>query len=151
MSHVDISYGESIADLYDRMYPAQQSYAPMIDVLLGLSEGRSALELGVGTGRIALELAARGVDVHGVDISPAMLRRLQEKPGADKLQTTRADMSQLALGRCFGVIYAVFNTFFSVLTQDAQIRTLECVRDHLEPDGAFVLEAFVPDPGRFVR
>ncbi len=107
--------------------------------LAGLAAGGPALELGIGTGRIALPLAARGVEVHGIDTSAAMVERLRAKPGGDAIPVTMGDFADLPVEGSFPLVYVVFNTFFSLLTQDAQVRCFAAVADHLAPGGAFVL------------
>ncbi|HYZ99189.1 MAG TPA: class I SAM-dependent methyltransferase [Acidimicrobiales bacterium] len=143
-------YGERWADAYDDLYalavPEEQ-----LDLLTSLAGAGRALELGVGTGRVALPLAARGVRVEGVDASPAMVARLQAKPAGDQVPVTIGDMADLPVEGRFRVAYVVFNTFFNLPTQADQVRCFRRVADVLEPGGAFVLECFVPDPGRFDR
>lgn len=148
---VDGSYGEHLAEAYDGMFLAAfvQDTAGAVGFLGELAGGGPALELGVGTGRVALPLAEAGVEVEGIDSSEHMLRILRAKPGGDALPAISGDMAHFELGRRFRLIYAVFNTFFSLLTQDEQVACFECVARHLEPDGAFVMQAFVPDPARF--
>jgi SAM-dependent methyltransferase len=108
-----------------------------------------ALELGIGTGRIALPLAARGVNVQGIDASEAMIARLREKAGGDAIPVTIADFGEVTVEGEFNLVYVVFNTFFALLTQEAQVRCFARVAERLTPTGAFVIEAFVPDPARF--
>jgi len=103
-----------------------------------------ALELAIGTGRIALPLAARGVRVDGIDISTAMIERLRSKPGGDELTVTIGDFADVAVSGSYSLVYIVFNTLFNLLTQDDQVRCFENVAAHLTPDGCFVVEAFVP-------
>jgi SAM-dependent methyltransferase len=105
-----------------------------------------ALELGIGTGRIALPLAAAGVEVHGVDASVAMVDRLRAKPGGDAIPVTMADFRTFTLETRFRLVYVVFNTFFGLLTQDAQVDCFRAIARHLTDDGVFAMEAFVPDP-----
>jgi SAM-dependent methyltransferase len=115
-------------------------------------EGGTALELGIGTGRVALPLAARGVRVHGIDASQAMVDRLREKPGGDQVQVILGDFADVSgVDGRFRLIYVVFNTFFALLTQDDQVRCFSHVAVHLDPGGAFVIESFVPDPSLFDR
>jgi hypothetical protein len=95
---------------------------------------------------VALPLAARGVEVHGIDVSAAMVEGLRAKPGGAAIPVTMGDFADLAVEGSFRLVYAVFNTFFSLLTQDDQVRCFEAVAGRLAPGGAFVLELFVPDP-----
>ena len=148
---VDGTYGQHLAEAYDGMFLAafQQDTAAAVGFLADLAGGGPALELGVGTGRVALPLADTGVEVRGIDSSEHMLRILRGKPGGDALQVVHGTMSDFDLDSRFPLIYAVFNTFFSLLTQDEQVACFECVARHLEPGGTFVMQAFVPDPARF--
>jgi SAM-dependent methyltransferase len=109
------------------------------------------LELAIGTGRISLPLADRGVDIHGVDISQEMVARLREKPGGAEIPVTMGDFSEADYGGTFPLIFLAFNTIFGLETQDDQVRLFENVARHLTEDGIFVLEAFVPDLSRYVR
>jgi trans-aconitate methyltransferase len=103
-----------------------------------------ALELGIGTGRIALPLAARGIRVDGIDFSPAMVDELRTKPGGDQLSVTIGDFADVPVAGAYRLIYVVFNSLFNLLTQDDQIRCFENVAAHLTSDGTFVIEALVP-------
>jgi SAM-dependent methyltransferase len=106
--------------------------------------GGVALELAIGTGRIALPLAARGVSVHGIDLSPHMLEQLREKPSGDQIPVTLGDYSLVPVDGRFSLIYIVYNTIFNLLTQDEQVRCFENVAAHLADDGVFVVETFTP-------
>jgi SAM-dependent methyltransferase len=116
-----------------------------VDRLAELAGAGPALELGIGTGRVALPLAASGVEVHGIDASAAMVDRLRAKPGGEAIPVTMGDFADLPVEGSFTLVYAVFNTFFSLLTQDAQVRCFQAVAGRLAPGGAFALELFVPD------
>jgi SAM-dependent methyltransferase len=140
------TYGDRIADLYDRMVATMPDPADCVDRLAELAGAGPALELGIGTGRIALPLAARGVEVHGIDASAAMVEQLRAKPGGEAIPVTMGDFADLPVEGSFPLVYAVFNTFFSLLTQDDQVRCFQAVADRLAPGGAFALELFVPDP-----
>jgi SAM-dependent methyltransferase len=140
------TYGDRIADVYDRMTAELPDPADCADRLAELAGPGPALELGIGTGRVALPLAARGVEVHGIDASAAMVERLRAKPGGEAVPVTMGDFADLPVEGSFTLVYAVFNTFFSLLTQDAQVRCFQAVADRLAPGGAFALELFVPDP-----
>lgn len=145
------TYEEHLAEAYDGMFLAafQQDTAAAVEFLASLAGEGPALELGVGTGRVALPLANAGIEVHGIDSSEHMLRILRGKPGGDALSVVNGTMGDFDLGRRFPLIYAVFNTFFSLLTQDEQVACFECVARHLQPGGTFLMQAFVPDPVRF--
>ena len=140
------TYGDRIADLYDRMTATMPDPVDCVDRLAELAGAGPALELGIGTGRVALPLAARGVEVHGIDASAAMVERLRAKPGGEAIPVTLGDFADLPVEGSFTLVYAVFNTFFSLLTQDAQVRCFQAVAGRLAPGGAFALELFVPDP-----
>lgn len=114
------------------------------EFLAALARGGRALELAIGTGRIALPLAARGVAVEGVDFSEAMVARLRAKPGGEQIPVTIGDFSEAPARGPFRLVYVVFNTLFNLLTQEAQVRCFENAAARLEPGGAFVVEAFVP-------
>lgn len=154
MKEVDEStYGDRIAEVYDEMYATLNSpeqLASMVDMLAGLAGSGRALELGIGTGRIALPLAARGVEVHGIDSSEAMVEKLREKPGGEAIPVTMGDFVEFDLKGRYSLIYVVFNTFFAPLTQEEQVKCFMNVARHLTDGGFFVIEAFVPDVARFV-
>jgi SAM-dependent methyltransferase len=112
--------------------------------LAGLAGGGAALELAVGTGRIALPLRAAGVRVDGIELSQHMVDRLRQKPGGDQVEVTMGDMSTVTTGRTYGLVYLVFNTIGNLLTQDDQVRCFENAARHLDGGGVFVLECRVP-------
>ena len=146
------TYGERIADLYDTM--AFRELAPASDTVAFLTELAGpgpVLELGVGTGRIALPLAEEGVRVQGIDASPAMVARMRAKPGGDGIPVTIGDFADVGVEGAFSLVFVVFNTFFALVTQDDQVRCFANVAAHLDAGGAFVIEAFVPDLARFDR
>ena len=148
------TYGDRIADVYDTLYddvPFSDDPSRTAAFLHDLAGSGPALELGIGTGRVALPLAATGTQVHGIDASEAMVGRLREKPGGGELPITMGDFSDFSLETRFGVIYVVFNTFFGLLTQADQVACFRAVARHLQPDGVFSMEAFVPDVSRFDR
>ncbi|HSJ52655.1 MAG TPA: class I SAM-dependent methyltransferase, partial [Anaerolineae bacterium] len=120
-----------------------------IAALNRLARGGRALELGIGTGRFALPLQEAGVEVHGIDASPAMVARLRAKPGGGSIPVTLGNFADVAVEGHFSLIYIPFNTFFSLLTQEEQVRCFQNVARHLAPGGAFAIEAFVPDLTRF--
>jgi SAM-dependent methyltransferase len=137
------TYGERIAEVYDEQHGHLD--ASGVELLAELARGGRALELGVGTGRLALPLAERGVEVHGIDASPAMVERLRAKPGGGGVKVTVGDFADVSVEGEFALVYVVFNTFFVLLTQDEQVRCFRNVAARLTPDGLFLVEAFVPD------
>jgi len=141
------TYGERAASVYDEWH--QDFEAAAIDVLSQLAGEGKALELGIGSGRIALPLAERGVQVQGIDNAPAMIARLREKPAGERIEVSVGDFAQVNVQGEFALVYVVFNTFFMLLTQDAQVRCFRNVAAHLAPGGSFLIEAFVPDLKRF--
>ena len=146
------TYGERIADVYDGFYAHKTlDSGPTVDFLAELAGPGPALELGVGTGRIALPLAERGVEVQGIDASEAMVARLRAKPGGDEVRVTIGSFADFALEDRFPLVFVVFNTFFALTSPEEQGRCFRAVARHLTPGGAFVIEAFVPDLSRFDR
>ena len=107
--------------------------------------------MGIGTGRVALPLAACGVEVRGIDASHAMVAKLRAKPGGAAIPVTIGDFAAFQADGTFNLIFVVFNTFFGLVTQEAQVQCFRHVAAHLRPGGVFLIEAFVPDPGRFTR
>jgi SAM-dependent methyltransferase len=141
------TYGERVAGVYDEWFSDYDSHA--IDLLAELAQGGKALELGIGTGRFALPLSAKGVEVEGIDAAAAMVSRLHAKPGGDRLKVTPGNFADVPVDEKFSLIYIVFNTFFALSTQEEQVRCFRNVATHLAPGGCFVMEAFVPDVTRF--
>jgi SAM-dependent methyltransferase len=144
-------YDESAAERFD---PAVVD--PVIDLLVELAGDGHALELGLGTGRIALPLAQRGVPVHGIEMSKAMVAKLRAKPGGEDIGVTIGDFATTAVDRTFSVAYLVFNTILNLTTQAAQVACFRNVAAHLEPGGCFVIEVGVPElqrlpPGETIR
>jgi SAM-dependent methyltransferase len=119
--------------------------------LAELAGSGPVLELAIGTGRVALPLAERGVDVRGIDASEEMVARLRSKPGGASIPITFGDFADVAVEGLHTLVYVVFNTLFALQTQEAQIRCFENVTAHLADEGVFVVEAFVPDLTRFDR
>jgi len=151
-------FGEHVAERYDQdaeMFdPAVVD--PVVDFLVELAGDGAALELGIGTGRIAIPLAERGIRVHGIDLSEAMLARLRAKPGADQIDITVGDFSTTTVERTFSLVYLVFNTIGNLTTQGAQVACFRNVAAHLEPGGCFVIEVGIPNlrrlpPGETMR
>lgn len=145
------TYGDRIASVYDALYPPGQDVDDAVEVLAGLAGTGRVLELGIGTGRVAVPLAARGVDIQGIDVSEAMVAELHAKPGGEAVRVTIADFTHVPVEGSFRLIYVAFNTFFVLMTQEAQLACLQAVAERLTGDGAFVIEAFVPDPARYDR
>jgi SAM-dependent methyltransferase len=144
MSEYDSStYGERIAEIYDEQHGYLEERET--GLLAELARGGRALELGVGTGRVALPLAVRGVEVHGIDASPAMIERLRAKPGGERVTVHIGDFADVDAAGEFSLIYVVFNTFFALLSQDEQVRCFRNVAERLNAEGLFLVEAFVPD------
>jgi SAM-dependent methyltransferase len=139
------TYGDRIADVYDALMTVLPDPADCADRLAELAGPGPALELGIGTGRVALPLASRGVEVHGIDASEAMVERLRAKPGGDAITVTFGDFADVPVEGSYPLVYVVFNTFFSLLTQEDQVRCFAAVAGHLALGGAFVVTGFVPD------
>jgi hypothetical protein len=137
--HVAASYDDD-AEMFD---PAVVD--PAVDFLADLAGSGRALEFAVGTGRIALPLAARGVPVHGIELSRAMASRLAGKPGADAVSITIGDMATIRVEGSFALVYLVFNTIMNLTSQEAQVACFRNAAAHLEPGGCFVIEVMVPE------
>jgi SAM-dependent methyltransferase len=135
-----MSFGEDVARSHDQRGDELAAVA-FLEQLAGPGP---ALELAIGTGRIALPLAARGIRVDGVDISPAMVERLRAKPGGDRLSVTIGDFADVPVAGSYRLIFVVWNSLFNLLTQAGQVRCFENVAAHLTDDGSFVVETFVP-------
>ena len=146
MEHDDGYFGEDVASRYDDDAEifAAEAVDPIVDMLAELARGGPALELGIGTGRIALPLSKRGVPVHGIDMSRAMVARLREKPGGDAIGVSVGDFATTAVDGRFTLAYLVFNTISNLTTQEAQVACFRNVAAHLEPGGCFVIENGVP-------
>jgi SAM-dependent methyltransferase len=145
------TYGDHIADEYDAMYPPGPDVDDAVALLVDLAAGDDVVELGVGTGRLALPLAARGVRVAGVDASARMLDRLRAKDSQQLIDARLADFGSDPLGTDLGLVFVAFNTFFGLTDQSSQVRCFANVAKALAPGGRFVIEAFVPDVSRFDR
>ena len=144
-------YDESVAEMFD-----EAAVVAAVDLLAQLAGGGRALELGIGTGRIALPLARRGVPVCGIELSKAMVARLRSKPGGADLGVTIGDFATATAGGTFSVAYLVFNTIMNLTTQAAQVECFRNVAAQLEPGGSFVIEVGVPElrqlpPGETIR
>jgi Methyltransferase domain len=140
-------FGERVAARFDERY-AHLAEPPVVEpiacFLADLAGDAAALEFGVGTGRIALPLARRGVRVHGIDLSEAMVTCLRAKPGAAQVETTIGDFAHTTVGGRFSVVFVVANTIMNLTTQADQVACFKNAAAHLEPDGCFVIEVLVP-------
>jgi hypothetical protein len=145
------TYGERIAAVYDELFHPPTRSEETVEFLAGLAPDGPVLELAIGTGRIALPLAAKGIEVHGIDASEAMVAKLRAKPGGDDIPVTIGDFADVGVEGRFRLIAIVFNTLWALLTQEDQARCVRNVAAHLTEDGAFVTEMYVPDPARFDR
>ena len=141
------TFGERIADVYDAWHgtPPEPTLRETVDVLADLAARGPVLELAIGTGRVALPLAKRGLSVQGIDASEAMVAKLREKPGGDAIPVTIGDFADVPVEGAFDLIFLVFNTLFNLTSQEGQVRCFENVAKHLTDRGVFVVEAFVPD------
>ena len=149
-----IVWGPDIAAVYDTVNAsgfAPDALDPLVDLLVDLAENGPALELAVGTGRVALALSARGVPVHGIELSPHMAALLRDKPGAKAVPVTVGDMTSSRLSTTFRLVYLVANTIMNVTTQEEQEAVVRNAALHLEPGGRFVVELMVPQPPRDAR
>ncbi len=139
------SFGEDVAARYDAEDLRGDEDAT-VGCLERLAGGGPVLELAIGTGRIALPLAARGAQVHGIEQSAAMIGVLRAKPGGAELAVTQGDMAEVRLDERYSLVYLVFNTLHNLLTQDEQVRCVENAARHLTDDGVFLVEAGLPGP-----
>ena len=152
-------FDEEVADRYDEH--ATEMFEPAVvdaavSFLAGLAGSGPALELGIGTGRIAVPLSKRGVRVHGIDLSSAMVARLQAKPGSEAISVTIGDFTTTRVDMTFSLAYLVYNTIDNLTSQDDQVECFRNVASHLQPGGCFVIEVEVPQlqrlpPGETVR
>ncbi len=147
MDDEDGYFGERVAATYDETAAVYRPGAAdaAAEVLAGLAGSGRALELGIGTGRVALPLGRRGVEVHGIDLSRAMVARLRAKPGGDAIGVTIGDFATTRVDGGFSLVYLVFNTIMNLTSQDAQVACFRNAAAHLEPGGCFVIEVGVPD------
>lgn len=147
-------FGEAAAGRYDES--EAEHFGPAVDLLVELAGDGPVLELGIGTGRIALPLAARGLRLHGIDLSKAMVAQLRSKPGAEEIDVTVGDFATTKVDGSFSLAYLVFNTIMNLTTQAAQVACFANVAAHLRPGGCFVIETSLPDlrrlpPGETIR
>ncbi len=152
-SYGPATYGDHIADIYDEMY-AKRDPAEEVTRLAGLAGSGPVLELGIGTGRVAVPLSAllagTGIALHGIDASAAMVAKLRSRAGGEAIPVSFGDMKAVdAPGDGYSLIYVVFNTFFGLTDQEAQIECFANVANRLVPGGRFAVEGFIPDPARY--
>src|SRR2546423_1547244 len=145
------TYGDRIADTYDELYEETLDTDCAVEALAALAGGGPVLELAIGTGRLALPLAERGLEVHGVDVSERMVAKLREKPGGEAIPVTMGDFADVPVEGAYRLVFVAFNTLFGLLTQEDQLRCFANVAKHLTDDGAFVVAAFFPHRARFDR
>jgi SAM-dependent methyltransferase len=145
------TYGERWAGVYDSWCSSWFTEArtlESVEALADLAAGGTVLELAIGTARVALPLAARGLSVHGIDASEAMVAKLREKPGGDAIPVTIGDFADVAVDGAFDLVFVGFNTLFNLISQDDQVRCFHNVARHLTAGGVFVVEAFTPNIAR---
>jgi SAM-dependent methyltransferase len=146
------TYGDRIAAVYDQFrFPVTRFTNETVEFLASIAGKRRVLELGIGTGRIAVPLAAKGLKLFGIDASEKMVARMRAKAGGDAISVVIGNFADVKVSGQFSLIYVVFNTFFALLTQDEQVRCFQRAARHLTSDGVFLIEAFVPDTARFIR
>ena len=147
MTAPDGYFGEDVAERYDdgswEMF-SPEVLEPTVELLVELARGGRALELGIGTGRVALPLAERGVEVSGIDLSRAMVAKLREKPGGDRIPVEIGDFASTRVDGTFTLAYLVFNTINNLTAQDEQVACFRNAAAHLEPGGSFLIEVGVP-------
>jgi SAM-dependent methyltransferase len=149
-----IYFDDRIAERYETYWPELFEPAvidPAVSFLAERAGTGAALELGIGTGRLALPLSQRGVRVHGIELSTAMVEQLQAKPGSDDIDVTIGDFATSRVDGTFSVAYLVRNTITNLTTQDEQVECFRNVAAHLDPGGCFVIELYIPEPSRFRR
>jgi len=158
--HDDGYFDESVAARYDDENEGgmfdPSVVESTVDFLAKLAGNGRALEFGIGTGRIAIPLAKRGIEVHGIDLSNAMVARLKAKPGGDQIPVTLGDFATTKVDGTFALAYLVFNTINNLTTQAAQVACFKNAASHLEPGGCFVIEVGIPQlqrlpPGETIR
>jgi ubiquinone/menaquinone biosynthesis C-methylase UbiE len=144
-----IVWDREVAEVYDQTYRAKfepSVLGPIVDVLAELARGGPALEFAVGTGRVALPLSARGVAVHGLELSPHMADQMRAKKGAQAVPVTIGDMTTARVPGRFTLVYLLANTIMNVTTQDEQLSVFATAAAHLDPGGCFVVEVIFPQP-----
>ena len=147
------SFAGHVADRYDETSAgmfAPEVVDPAVEFLAGVAEASPALELGIGTGRIALPLVRRGVEVHGIDLSPDMVAQLRDKPGGEEIPVTIGDFATTTVEGTFSLAYVVWNSIMNLGTQEAQVACFRNAAAHLVPRGLFVVEILLPELQRLV-
>jgi SAM-dependent methyltransferase len=147
------SFAGRVADRYDEAAAemfAPEVVDPAVEFLAGVAEASPALELGIGTGRIALPLVRRGVEVHGIDLSPDMVAQLRDKPGGEEVPVTIGDFATTTVEGTFSLAYVVWNSIMNLGTQEAQVACFRNAAAHLVPRGLFVVEILLPELQRLV-
>ncbi len=144
------TYGDRMAVVYDDWFGMPEDAEAAAAFLSELTGSGPALELGIGTGRVAIPLSQKGIAVHGIDASGAMVERLRDKPGGADIPVTVGNFANVDVEGWFSLVYVVFNTFFALASQEDQVRCFENVAGRLEEGGVFVAEAFVPDFARLL-
>ncbi len=144
--HNDGYFDEKVASTYDDDVDSfsPEVINPVVDFLSELADGGNALEFGIGTGRIALPLAMKGIEVHGIELSNAMIAKLAEKTGGDRIPVTQGDFATTSCGGSFSLVYLIFNTIMNLTTQEQQVRCFQNAASHLDPGGSFIIEVMVP-------
>ena len=140
-------FDEKVASTYDDDVAesfSPEAVEPVVDFLAELAGDGNALEFGIGTGRIALPLAMKGVEVHGIDCSNSMLTKLVEKTGGDRIPVTQGDFATTSCKGSFSLVYLIFNTIMNLTTQDEQVRCFQNAASQLNSGGYFVIEVMVP-------
>src|SRR5262245_57760612 len=146
------TYGDRIAGVYDVFHgEIGLDTEGAVETLAELAGDGPVLELAIGTGRLALPLAERGLEVHGIDASEAMVAKLREKPGGDRIPVTMGDFADVVVDGSYSLVFIAFNTFFALPTQEAQVRCFANVAQRLADGGIFALEGFFPDLARYDR
>jgi SAM-dependent methyltransferase len=145
------TYGSVMAEVFDTWYGVPDDAEVAAEFLAGLAGSGPALELGIGTGRVALPLAKHGVEVHGIDASAAMVERLRAKPGGQDITVHLGDFTDLAVDGTYQLVYLVYSALYLLLSQEAQRRCLAGVARHLHGDGALVVQALVPNMSNLSR
>jgi SAM-dependent methyltransferase len=148
------AFGEGMAEIYDSWYGTQlanETRQDAVELLTDLAAGGAVLELAIGTGRLSLPLAERGLSVQGIDASEAMVAKLREKPGGEAIPVKIGDLVDVGVDGVFDLIFLAFNTLFNVTSQEGQVRCFQNVAQHLSAEGVFVVEAYVPDNSAFVN
>ena len=141
------TYGERHADVYDHWYSSCEETT--IATLAGLASGGRVLELGIGTGRIAIPLAMKGIDISGIDVSPAMVDKLHAKTAGKDIAVCIGNFADVSIEGVFSLIFVASGTFFVLLSQEEQVRCFRNAARHLTPNGIFLVEASVPDLSRY--